>query len=395
MPEHSNVMGGSTASRRINCPGSYLAEKDKPGEESEYAIRGSMLHAAMELLLTADPQNDTELFECLTGFIGEDLGFDHEPISAGLADDKLRPAWEAWQQVVEEYDIDDWFIEQRVSFGDIIPGAFGTADVVAKDTARRLHVLDWKFGDGVPVPAEANTGLGFYAGGALYDEDPELQEFCDEITGVVLHIVQPRVGSSEVLHSWETTEDWIEALVEQAAAAVELAKQPDAPRTPGPWCQFCKDRVGCPAQQQLATLALQGEPKSMTSVELGAALTMAQQLKTWIAEVVKLAEKEAEGGAAIPGFKLVNKRPTRVWTDADEAEKILRNAKIKVGDMCTRQLSTPAGAQKAHKKLYADKLSDIVVMHSSGLTLVPESDRRQAVVSGAELLANALPEQET
>lgn len=121
---------------------------------------------------------------------------------------------------------------------------------------------------------------------------------------------------------------------------------------------------------------------------------MAQQLKTWISEVVKLAEKEAEGGASIPGFKLVNKRPTRVWTDQAEAEKRLRRAKVKVGDIFPSKIITPAATEKLDKKLYGSKLSDIVAMHSTGLTLVKESDRRQAVVSGAELLANALPEQE-
>lgn len=394
MAEHSNVMGGSTASRRINCIGSYQAEKDIPGEESEYAIRGSMLHAAMELILTADPQDNNELVAVLSDLDGQDLGFDHEPIDNDLIQNKLLPAWEAWMDVRDEYELDDWFIETRVSFGDIIPGAFGTSDVIAKDKARRLHVLDWKFGDGVPVPVEGNYGLGFYAGGALYDEDPELMEFCDDVTGIVLHIVQPRVGDSTVLHTWETTEEWVESLVGIAANAVAEALLPNPVRTPGPWCQFCKARVTCDAQQALATQALANAPKSMTSVELSQAMTMAMQLKSWISEVVKLAQAEAESGAVIPGFKLVNKRPTRVWTDEAEAEKLFRNAKVKVSDFKTSKLISPTQAEKLNKRLYADKLSDIVVMHSSGLTLVPESDRRQAVVSGAELLANALPEQE-
>ncbi len=393
MSQHSNVMGGSTANRRINCIGSYQAEKDIPSQESEYAVRGSMLHAAMELLLTADPETAEQEGAVFAELVGQDLGFDHDPIDAELVDTKLIPAWDAWKEVVETYDLDDWFIEQRVSFGDVMPGAFGTADVVAKDTQKRLHILDWKFGDGIVVPAEANYGLGFYAGGALYDDDPELVEFCDDITGVVLHIVQPRVGSDQVLYTWETDEKWVEQLVDLAAKAVKQAQDPKAARNPGPWCQFCKARVGCDAQQALASQALANEPKSMTSVELGAAMTMALQLKSWIADVVKLAQAEAEGGANIPGFKLVNKRPTRVWSDPDEAEKLFRAARIKVGDFTTKKLITPTQAQKLDKQLYEDKLSDIVVMHSSGLTLVPESDRRQAVVSSTELLAAALPEQ--
>jgi hypothetical protein len=131
----------------------------------------------------------------------------------------------------------------------------------------------------------------------------------------------------------------------------------------------------------------------MTSVELGAAMTMAQQLKTWIAEVVKLAQAEAEAGAVIPGYKLVNKRPTRVWTDEAQVEKIFRSAKVPVGKMFVRKLISPTQAQKFDKGLYDSKLSDIVAMHSSGTTLVADSDKRQAIVSSTELLAVALPEQ--
>lgn len=195
------------------------------------------------------------------------------------------------------------------------------------------------------------------------------------------------------MHTWETTEEWVEDFVDLAAAAVEQARHPDAQRTPGPWCQFCKARVSCDAQQALAIDALSNEPSTMTSVDLAKAMSIAQQLKTWIAEVVKLAEREAESGVQIPGFKLVNKRPTRVWANPAEAEATMRKAKIKVGDMFTKKLISPTQAEKLDKELYASRLADIVVMHSSGLTLVPESDKRQAVVAASELLANALPDQ--
>jgi hypothetical protein len=355
-------MGGSTAKRRINCPGSLNAEKAAPEQApSEYAERGSMLHAAMELLLTADPQTSEECQGLYAELIGQDLGFGEEhKITQELLDEKLIPAFEAWEYVCGKYEWDDWFIEQRVSLEAVVPGAFGTTDVLGKDIKKRLHVLDWKFGDGVVVPVEGNEG----------------------------HIVQPRTGSDLVLHTWETDEGWIEKLVDQIAESVKH----DYLKA-GSWCQFCRARVSCPEQQALASSALSNVPKSMTSVELGAAMTMAQQLKTWIAEVVKLAQIEAEAGAVIPGFKLVNKRPTRVWTDEAKAEKIFRSAKVPVGKMFARKLISPPQAEKLDKELYGSKLSDIVAMHSSGTTLVADSDKRQAIVSSTELLANALPEQ--
>jgi hypothetical protein len=61
--------------------------------------------------------------------------------------------------------------------------------------------------------------------------------------------------------------------------------------------------------------------------------------------------------------------------------------------MFARKIISPTQAQKLDKDLYDTKLHDIVAMHSSGTTLVPDSDKRQAIVSSTELLANVLPEQ--
>jgi hypothetical protein len=62
--------------------------------------------------------------------------------------------------------------------------------------------------------------------------------------------------------------------------------------------------------------------------------------------------------------------------------------------MYKRTLLTPAQMEKAIPKLYGEVLSDLVVLKSSGLTVVPDSDKRAAVASSMELLANAIPEQE-
>src|SRR5210317_2213582 len=157
MDKHSHFMGGSTAERRINCPGSLHLEKAVPDpESSEFAERGSMLHAAMELLLTADPRDVNELNKMLDQLEGQDLGFDGHEITRELIDEKIRPAWDAWKDLLVDFDLQDWFIEQRVSLEVVVPGAFGTADVLAKDGLDRIHVVDWKFGDGIVVPAREN-----------------------------------------------------------------------------------------------------------------------------------------------------------------------------------------------------------------------------------------------
>ena len=52
---HSSLVGGSSADRRINCPGSYQLEQKLPAttknESSSYADEGTALHAAMQHIL--------------------------------------------------------------------------------------------------------------------------------------------------------------------------------------------------------------------------------------------------------------------------------------------------------------------------------------------------------
>jgi hypothetical protein len=46
--QHSNIVGGSTAKRVINCPASVnLVNKVPPKGSSDYANEGTMLHAAI------------------------------------------------------------------------------------------------------------------------------------------------------------------------------------------------------------------------------------------------------------------------------------------------------------------------------------------------------------
>ena len=391
--EHSHVMGGSTAEQRANCPASYQLELQMPEKPtSEFAERGSMLHAAMELIITADPAHmgDAEvLFDQLEG---QDLGFEGHEITRELINEKLRPAVEAWFEVFEKYKLDDWFVEQRVNLEAVIDGAFGTADIIAIDQKNRLHILDWKFGDGVPVPVEGNYGAGFYAAAALYDPDMELQAMTADVKQVVLHIVQPRSNypNEKPLQSWETTVDWVEDFIDLAVDATNLARSDNPPAKTGKWCRWCAAKPICPEYKRLASEALETKPEVMDAIQLAAALRKAEQLKPWIDSVFELTQQEMERGVQVPGYKLVQKQARRIWTDPVLVEKALRKGRIKVADIFKKTLISPAQAEKLDKKLYTDTLSDLVESKSSGLTIVPDTDKRPAVSSGVNLLASKL-----
>lgn len=385
--EHSNIIGGSKAAQRINCPGSYALEERMPKQpDSDFAKQGSLFHAAMELALTLDPGAP------LDELVGQHLGFGEGwEITAEQIRDKIKPATDAFWSLVEEFGFDDWFIEQRVSLETVIPGAFGTCDVLAKDSQRRLWVIDFKFGDGVAVSPEGSYQLGFYAGCALYDEDEEVKEFTESLADeVVFSIIQPRAGANRVEEHWRTTLTWVEDLVDLAVAAVAAAQEPNAPIKPGSHCRWCSARPICPAHTALATDALTHTPSAASAVELAILLERANLLSGWVSDVFALAQRELENGAAIPGWKLVNKMPRRQWIDQALAEAELRK-RFKVAKIFKRELISPTQAEKLSKKVYAKVLAPLVESKSSGLTIAEDSDKRDAVVNPFALLANAMP----
>ena len=399
MTEHSHVMGGSTAARRIHCPGSYKYESQVPDKgSSEYADRGSMLHAAMELLLNEDPANVKEAQPLLNQLVGQNMGFEGHEITDELIATKISPALYAWWEIDKEYGIEEIFIEQKVSLQTILPGAFGTADIIGRDKSGRLHVLDWKFGDGVPVPVENNLGAGFYAAGVLYDEEePELNEFCqtlppvDEPLEVVLHIIQPRAGYDEYRFTWHTDDKWIESVVNMIVEAGEKMKLDEPPLATGDWCKFCSAKVFCPEYQKL-TVAVQGkEPANMSSVELADFLNKAILIDGWVKELWSYAQSQAEQGVQIPGFKLVKGRAgNRKFEDEAEAEAICKKSRVKADAMYDKKLKSPTQLEQTAPNVYKKKLAKLVTRAEGKLTLVPDTDSRPAVEGSMQLLGAEL-----
>lgn len=395
--EHSHVVGGSTAKRRRNCPGSLELEKAEPEPESSpFAVRGTMLHAAVELILTDDPMGFQQSKELARGLIGQDLGFgaDHE-ITDDLVNDKIIPALNAWFRLHREFKFVDWFLETQVSLEEVIPGAFGTADVIAKDKQNRIHVLDWKFGDGVMVPVKENEGTAFYAAGVLYDPDPELREFTENVAeDVYFHIVQPQY-SGEALNTWKTTWDWVEDMVDALAESIGLARQPNAPLKVGDWCKWCKAAVTCPAKLDKVGEIIDHETQEV-SAEAEAGYSIEQLLEiadvaaNWSKAVFAKASEMCEAGTPIQGWKMVEKRATRQYTDPEAVERLLHDKRVPKRKSHNSKLKGPAQLEKEVPKIYANEIESMVVKRSSGLTFVRESNPREAVEHDMSQLANAM-----
>ena len=117
-------------------------------------------------------------------------------------------------------------------------------------------------------------------------------------------------------------------------------------------------------------------------------LNQVPMLENFIKELQQLAHGLIEEGKAIPGWKLVNKRATRQWTDEDKAYDWLEANGVY--PLQEPKVISPAAAEKALKKAKIALPDDLVVAVSSGSTIAPESDPRPAVVQIGQTLRKAL-----
>jgi hypothetical protein len=329
------------------------------------------------LLEMDDDANLTEL----VGMVFNDI-----VMTDDLINDKIRPALDAFKEICGKYPGElDYMVEVKGSLDSVIPGAFGTVDILGKFTNGPLLVLDWKFGDGIPVKVNGNMQLGFYAGGAIYSDDKDVKELigAEQALDIVFAIVQPRRGHDDEpnYQLWETDDEWVEDFIDTAYAAYQKAISDNPPIKAGSHCRWCRAQPNCPEKTKVIGQA-QSMPiaESMDTIALSKAITIADDLEDWIKAVRARAHAELERGVKIPGFKLVPKRGTRIYNDVEKARGVLvRQLKTEAAHK-PREIITPAQAEKKlGKEKYSKLLSKYVTMHSSGNTMASDDDPRPDV----------------
>jgi len=359
--QHSSVVGGSTAKRVINCPGSVaLVAEMPPQPSSPYAEEGTLLHNEISEFLG----NLDYRFTC----------------SQELIVDKLKPALD----LLDEIDPDktmEYEVETRVGFGDLLPGVFGSTDLMGR-IGNKAIILDWKFGSGVPVPAEENEQLMFYAAAAM--RTPEAKWVFDGATEVELVIIQP-----PTIKRWTTTIERIKQFEQTLIKAVKIAQQPDAPLKNGDHCRWCAAKPVCPVMTGAVDRAVAIKMDKIDVDKIGAYLHNADLLEDWIKDLRALAEEMMKKGKPVTGWKMVPKRATRSWVKEEDAKTALLQH-LKESEVIETKLVSPAAAEKLLKAQKLKLPDGLTVAISSGNTIAPESDPRPAVVLIGQQLNAAL-----
>jgi len=370
--QHSNIVGGSTAKRVIACPGSVaLVQKMPPKPSSEHADRGTMLHDVISEILGKDLPWDQ--------FIG--TVYEGQVLTQELFDEKIVVALELLDEVDPDKKM-EYEVETRVGFGDLLPGVFGSTDLVGRIGSRAV-VLDWKFGDGVVVDAENNDQLMFYAAACMRTESA--QWAFAGATEVELIIVQP-----PMINRWVTTKERIKQFEQELVKAVKAAQSPNAKLQHGDHCRWCAAKPVCPKMTGAVDRALQVQLKEIDVDTLGRYLKNADLLEDWIKDLRGLALQLLEKDLPVPGYKLVQKQARRKWTDESKAKEALLEMGLKESVVVETSVMSPAQAEKALKKRWADLPEGLVKSESSGTTLASEDDPRPAVLQIGSQLSAAL-----
>ena len=371
------ILSPSSAKRWINCPPSAKINAEAPQRDTVYTREGTLAHAVCELkarkhfLTGIGPKKFKTL---LDKFRADELWQDEMD---GYTDEYL----DALKEIAAQFDAPPHVaLEVRVDFSEYVPEGYGTADCLMIGTeggTTTLHVIDFKYGKGVPVEAEENPQMMLYALGAYLDYAPIY-----DIELVKMTIVQPRIRSEP--DSWEldanTLLAWANAVVEPAA---KMAMQGQGDFREGDWCRFCAIRGSCRARADanLAAASLEFQlPPQLTDEEVGEALTLGQRLKQWLTDLETYALTACLDGREIPGFKAVAGRSVRAWTDPEGAFSAARAAGIPEEMLYERKPVTLAALEKIMgKKPFAEALGEYITIPEGKPTLVPESDRRPAI----------------
>jgi hypothetical protein len=348
-----------------------LVQKMPPKPSSKYADEGTLLHNVMaELIMSEEPPEY---------YIG--TRYEDQILTFELVEEKILPALRALDVIDPEHKM-EIEAETRVGFGDLLPGVFGSTDLIGR-LGNRAIVLDWKFGDGVMVEVEENPQLMFYAAAAM--RTPEAQWAFEGVTEIEMVIVQP-----PEVRRWVTTPERIAKFELELVQAVKQAEKPDAKLTVGDHCRWCAAKPICPKMTGAVDRALKVQLDNLDAPKISAYLKNADMLEEWIKDLRALALQMLESGAKLPEYKLVAKRAIRSWSDEEKAKVALFAYGLTESEVMETTVVSPAKAEKALKKRKIGLPEDLVVAISSGNTLASVDDPRPEVMLLGKQLSAAL-----
>ncbi len=350
-------LSASSSARWLACPPSALLNAKVADTASDFAREGTCAHKLAEYKVNKllghnvrDPTEnldffDGEMAECTDSYvqyIAEETAKYHQPVV---------------------------MVEQKLDFSSYVPDGFGTGDcIIVADEV--LTVIDFKYGKNVLVSAESNSQMMLYALGAL-----ELFDILYDIAEIKMVIFQPRMQNvSEYTISVTELTDWAEHTLKPTAT---LAAEGKGEFQVGEHCRFCKVKATCRKRAEYNLMLAQYDfamPAELEDTEIEAILEKADKLVSWVNDIKDYALSQALAGKRWRGWKLVEGRSTRKYTDENAvAEAVKANG----ADPYEHKVLGLTAMQKLlGKKQFEELLGGLIYKPQGKPTLVPELDKR-------------------
>lgn len=374
-PTKHAILSPSAGARWTACPPSARLTEHMPSETSPYAEEGTTAHYLCEQVVRRSLPGWAGLPEApMDDLMGSDAYTPEMKEAAKLYADFIHTVYDGFPHTPT------LCVEQRVSMTRWARECFGTCDCLLIGDGI-LHVIDFKYGAGVPVSPVDNIQMMLYALGAW-----DLFSATDDIQTVRMSIVQPRIQSEP--ETWEIPENnlirWAEDFLKPMA---KLAWEGKGELNPGEkQCRWCKAKPQCRAWKEkygpLADFVCHtdpgaNDPRLLTPDEIGAWLVEAQGIADYVKSLQEYAQQQLQCGTAIPGWKLVEGRSVRRFTDQDAAFKAIEADGISETMLYERSpISLTAAEKLLGKKHFAEVCGEYVEKPKGKPTLAPEDDKR-------------------
>lgn len=358
------LLSASSSHRWISCPPSARFCENCHDQSSEYAKQGTDAHSLCQYKLESALGMDTTDPTDSLNFYDEEMESCAESYVSYVMEQRAKALECCIDPVV--------LVEQRLDFSKYVPEGFGTGDcvIIADGT---LSVIDYKHGKGILVEAEKNPQMLCYALGAL-----ELFDGIYDIDTVSMTIFQPR---RENVSTYTVTKaellQWAEEVLIPRA---KLAYAGEGDFTAGQHCQFCKVKATCRkrAEYNLELARYDFEmPATLEDEEIEAILAKADDLAAWISDIKEFALQSAVSGKEWTGWKLVEGRSNRKYTDEGAVADAVTAAGFNPYEQ--KLLGITAMTSVLGKKQFENILGGLTYKPQGKPTLVPESDKRQVM----------------
>ena len=370
MAQHA-LLSASSASRWMACPPSARLQEHYENTTSPAAAEGALAHEMGELKLKKELGIITKR---QYGYSHKKLALD--PLYApdmdsyvdryvGVCTEKVSEARAKTPDAVVR-------IEMRLNYSRWVTEGFGTGDfVIISDDS--IEIIDLKYGKGIPVSAIDNVQMRLYALGAISE-----YIYLYSVDNIKMTIVQPRLDSisTDTMNAFDLMH-WGDYTVKPLA---EQAIKGEGDYCSGSHCIWCGAKAECRerASQNMELAKFEFAPGPVLSAEeIAEIIGQATELSKWAKDIQTFALDQALQGIAYPGWKVVEGKSSRKYSDvakivetllAEDIADIYKPIELRgITDM----------EKTVGKKVFNDLCSQYVEKPQGHPVLTQDSDKRE------------------